>query len=136
VRPHGALALARHAPRSGARVLDVGCARGETTLDLARLVGAKGSVVGIDACESRLAIARREARTVDARNVSFIRGDAIALQLGVGPAAELLQGAGPAATAARGAIVADLRAALEPFVTARGVVMGSSAWCITAANPS
>jgi SAM-dependent methyltransferase len=238
-------------------VLDVGCGRGETTLDLARLVGAKGSVVGIDACESRLVIARREARTVDARNVSFIRGDAeafpfeesegfdlffarfgrtslrapekalrnirralkpggrllnvawraaalnpwvdvasaialrhlpppveaadvrssglfsladpavarallesagyvavtfeaidapvvvgtsvdeaIALQLEVGPAADLLRSAEHAATAARGAIVAELRAALERFVTARGVVMGSSAWCITAANPS
>lgn len=238
-------------------MLDVGCGRGETTLDLARLVGAKGSVVGIDVSESVLAIARREARAVDARNVTFIRGDAaafpfeesesfdlffarfgttslrdpekalrnirralkpggrllnvtwratalnpwlavasaialrhlpppaeaadargsglfsladpevaralleragyvavtleaidapvvvgtsvdeaIALQLEVGPAAELLRGAGHAAAAARDAIVADLRAALEPFVTARGVVMGSSSWCITAANPS
>lgn len=253
MRPVGALALAKHAPRSGARVLDVGCGHGESTLDLARLVGPRGSVVGLDTSEACIAVARREARAGEARNVTFVRGDAnvfrveeserfgllftrfgtsslggaesalrnvratleangrllivawraaalnpwiavaaeialrhvrhriapihegpflladpdmsrtlleragyvevsfeaidapvvigqgvdeaIARQLDVGPVAELLRQAGVSGAACRDAVTRELRAALQPFVTARGVVMGSSVWLITARNP-
>lgn len=76
MRPHGALPLAKHAPRSGARVLDVGCSRGRTTIDLARLVGPRGSVVGLDACDARLAVAHCEASAAALTNVAFVRGDA------------------------------------------------------------
>jgi SAM-dependent methyltransferase len=76
VRPHGALPLAKYAPRSGARVLDVGCSRGRSTIDLARLVGPKGNVVGLDACDARLALAHSEASAAALTNVAFVRGDA------------------------------------------------------------
>jgi SAM-dependent methyltransferase len=46
---------------SGARqVLDVGCGTGSTTRAVARLVGAKGSSVGIDISEQMIAVAAQE----------------------------------------------------------------------------
>lgn len=53
----------------GARVLDVGCGFGDTTLQIAELVGATGSAVGIDCAERFLEVARRDAGA--RRNVSF-----------------------------------------------------------------
>ena len=60
--------------RPGDRVLDVGCGFGDTALQLARLVGPRGRVVGVDCCDAFLDIARDEAR--GAANVEFVRGDA------------------------------------------------------------
>ncbi|MDB4935425.1 MAG: SAM-dependent methyltransferase [Labilithrix sp.] len=74
--PHGAIALAKHAPKSGARVLDLGCGAGDTTLDLGRLVGPRGTVVGLDACEASLRLASDAARAAKAANVTFYTGDA------------------------------------------------------------
>jgi SAM-dependent methyltransferase len=255
---HSAMALARHAPKSGARVLDSGCGSGETTLDLGRLVGSKGSVVGVDACAASIELARARARAARAANVTFVTGDAqnvtletepfdvafarigtaffddaevalrmlrgslrrggrllnlawralnanpwaalpreIALRrrlrprqdrpsclprpfsmadhgsarsilecagyvdvvvtiidspialgtdldeaiaslldLGRAGEGEIVGETGEVERASVDARVADLRAVLAPYVTPRGVVMGSSSWCITATNPS
>jgi SAM-dependent methyltransferase len=54
--PFGRRAMDRADIGAGQRVLDVGCGCGETTLELARRVGAGGSVTGIDI--SRLLIER------------------------------------------------------------------------------
>jgi ubiquinone/menaquinone biosynthesis C-methylase UbiE len=77
-------ATARHARRvfamqeepSGARVLDVGCGFGETTLDWARMVGERGRAVGIDPCEAFLEVARADAYAAAITNASFRAGDA------------------------------------------------------------
>ncbi len=45
------------APRGGETVLDVGCGPGELTAELARRVGARGRVLGIDPDEARIALA-------------------------------------------------------------------------------
>ena len=74
--PHSAIPLAKHPPRSGERVLDVGCGFGETTLDLARLVGPKGSVVGFDCCDAFLEVGKQDARAARLTNVDFVCGDA------------------------------------------------------------
>ena len=60
----------------GDRVVDVGCGWGDTAMKLARLVGPKGSVVGIDCCDMFLDIARDELAETDLENVTFVRGDA------------------------------------------------------------
>ncbi|HSO35445.1 MAG TPA: methyltransferase domain-containing protein [Labilithrix sp.] len=70
-----ALTLALHPPRAGERVLDVGCGSFATTLDLARLVGAKGLVVGLDGCVSSSPAAAREARAVAPANASVAHGE-------------------------------------------------------------
>ena len=61
VGPFGALALERAALAPGERVLDVGCGCGATTLDIARAVGERGRVTGIDVSAPMLARARARA---------------------------------------------------------------------------
>jgi SAM-dependent methyltransferase len=72
--PLGDLVRERLAPKAGEAVVDVGCGTGQTTLQLADVVGPNGSVVGIDVSTPMLALARERARGRD--NVSFIDADA------------------------------------------------------------
>lgn len=61
--------------RPGAACLDVGCGTGQVTVDLARLAGPGGRVVGVDIDPGELVIARKAA--ADARTaVTFARADA------------------------------------------------------------
>jgi ubiquinone/menaquinone biosynthesis C-methylase UbiE len=62
--------------REGDRVLDVGCGFGDTAIKLARLVGARGEVVGIDCCDAFLDYARQDVEAAGLTNVTFMRGDA------------------------------------------------------------
>ena len=62
--------------REGDRVLDVGCGFGDTAIKLARLVGPKGEVVGIDCCDAFLDYARKDAEEKAIENIRFQRGDA------------------------------------------------------------
>src|SRR5438034_1064890 len=62
--------------RRGARVLDAGCGFGETSLELAKLTGDLGSVVGFDCIDGALAVARTDAMRAKASNVDFVCGDA------------------------------------------------------------
>ena len=73
---HAGRALARHPAPAGARVLDVGCGFGETTLELARSVGPRGEAVGVDPCSDFLEVARADARNAQIGNATFVRGDA------------------------------------------------------------
>jgi ubiquinone/menaquinone biosynthesis C-methylase UbiE len=61
--------------RDGDMVLDVGCGFGDTAIQLARRVGADGSVVGIDCCTAFLDIARQDAAAAGLSNMTFIEGD-------------------------------------------------------------
>lgn len=53
--------------------LDLGCGGGDVTLDLARLVGDAGRVVGVDRDETNLELARRSAAEAELANVQFRR---------------------------------------------------------------
>ena len=55
----------------GMRVLDLGCGAGDVSMLAAELVGASGSVVGIDRSPEAIAVARRRARTAELRHVHF-----------------------------------------------------------------
>ena len=61
VGPFGAAALKVAAARSGERVIDIGCGCGDTSVELARAVGAGGSVLGVDVSRPMLDVARRRA---------------------------------------------------------------------------
>jgi SAM-dependent methyltransferase len=68
---HSDRALALYPPAAGDRVLDVGCGFGDTTRQLAELVGPGGVVLGVDAAPRFIEAARREADEEDAANVRF-----------------------------------------------------------------
>jgi SAM-dependent methyltransferase len=67
-------ALGRIAP--GAHVLDLGCGAGTDTLVAAQMVGAGGSVVGIDMTPEMLANAQAAAAEMGATNVEFVESEA------------------------------------------------------------
>jgi ubiquinone/menaquinone biosynthesis C-methylase UbiE len=66
----------RRSYRAGARVLDVGCGFGDTTLQIAGQVGAKGAAVGMDCAANFIALATREAEEAGVKNASFFVADA------------------------------------------------------------
>jgi ubiquinone/menaquinone biosynthesis C-methylase UbiE len=71
------LAQAAIAPVPGERLLDVGCGGGFYIADLIDVVGAQGSIVGVDVAAPMLAVAERRCAGRD--NVEFRTGDATAL---------------------------------------------------------
>ncbi|HEY3615011.1 MAG TPA: methyltransferase domain-containing protein [Gaiellales bacterium] len=73
---HSRRPLERNGPEPGMRVLDVGCGFGETTLQLAGLVGPGGSAVGTDCCRRFLEVARADARAAGVTNAAFELADA------------------------------------------------------------
>jgi SAM-dependent methyltransferase len=70
----GRVVMDRLAIGSGERVLDVGCGCGETSLELARRVGAAGAVLGIDI--STVMLERARGRGVGITNLQFQVADA------------------------------------------------------------
>lgn len=81
---HGDRALALHPPRPGERVLDVGCGFGDTTRQLAALVGDTGEAFGVDASPRFIEAARGEAAENGITNASFAVADVEAGGLGDG----------------------------------------------------
>jgi SAM-dependent methyltransferase len=59
----------------GMRVLDVGCGVGDVSLLVARLVGERGEVTGVDKAPQALATARERARAAGLTNVRFLEAD-------------------------------------------------------------
>ncbi|HLM93874.1 MAG TPA: methyltransferase domain-containing protein, partial [Gaiellaceae bacterium] len=70
-KAHGDAALADHHPEPGDRVLDIGCGLGDSTLQLARLVGSEGHAHGVDVAGRMVAGAREEAEEAGVDNVTF-----------------------------------------------------------------
>jgi ubiquinone/menaquinone biosynthesis C-methylase UbiE len=60
----------------GARVLDVGCGFGDSTLRIAKRVGPAGEAVGVDCAENFIRAAEAEARKKGVDNARFFIGDA------------------------------------------------------------
>jgi ubiquinone/menaquinone biosynthesis C-methylase UbiE len=72
---HGDEALALFPPEAGQRVLDVGCGFGDTTQQIAALVGPGGLAVGVDAAERFIQTASAEAIEAGAINARFVVAD-------------------------------------------------------------
>jgi SAM-dependent methyltransferase len=58
VVPFGDAALKVAAPQPGERVIDIGCGCGDTSIEIARVVGEAGAVLGIDVSQPMLEVAR------------------------------------------------------------------------------
>ena len=68
---HSDRALEIYPPSTGDRVLDIGCGFGDTTQQLAELVGPDGTALGVDAAPRFIEAARREAAEAGTANVRF-----------------------------------------------------------------
>lgn len=69
--------LVEHAfPGAGARVLDIGCGAGGTTLAMASRLGPEGLCLGVDISEPLLAMARRRAEAEGVAAARFVQADA------------------------------------------------------------
>lgn len=71
LKQFGDVAMALHPPPAGGRVLDIGCGFGDTTQQLAALVGPEGSALGVDAAPRFVEAARAEAAEARVPNVRF-----------------------------------------------------------------
>ncbi len=73
---HSDAAFAKFPPQPGQRVLDVGCGFGETSLQLASMVGPAGYVLGVDCCDAFIETGRDDARHTGLHNLHFAVADA------------------------------------------------------------
>jgi len=67
--------LRRAGVSAGMRVLDIGSGVGDVAMIAARLVGPRGSVVGIDRSAESLAVARQRAAAAGFRSLRFVEAD-------------------------------------------------------------
>ncbi len=73
---HSAATIPKLPLEKGMSVLDVGCGWGDMSIQVARIVGPEGRVVGIDCVNAFLEEARKDAAAEGLQNVTFKRGDA------------------------------------------------------------
>jgi SAM-dependent methyltransferase len=72
---HGDRAMEMYPPRPGDRVLDIGCGFGDSTQQLAALVGPEGEAVGVDVAEPFIDASIKEAAEAGVENVDFFARD-------------------------------------------------------------
>ena len=76
VVPFGDAALKAAAPQPGEQVIDIGCGCGDTSIEIARIVGAAGAVLGIDVSQPMLEVARSRGALANCAHLAFRFGDA------------------------------------------------------------
>ena len=81
VVPFGDAALKAAAPQPGEQVIDIGCGCGDTSIEIARLVGAGGSVLGVDVSQQMLEVARTHGALANCAHLVFRVGDASEAEL-------------------------------------------------------
>lgn len=75
LRAHGDAAMLLYPPEPGDRVIDIGCGFGDTTQQLAGLVGPDGQAVGVDVSEPFIRASIAEAAEAGMENVEFFAAD-------------------------------------------------------------
>jgi SAM-dependent methyltransferase len=78
----GIAAMNRLGLRAGARVIDIGCGGGATTLALATVVGPTGEAVGVDIAPAMVRAARQHAAAAGVEHARFLATDAQVDDLG------------------------------------------------------
>ena len=110
---HSDEALARLPHRHGARVLDVGCGFGDSTVRIARNVGAEGNAVGVDCAGNFIDGATHDAAQAGADNATFFVADVQSDDLR-GPYDSAFARFGTMFFSAPGAAMRNIRNALVP----------------------
>ena len=126
---HSDEVLRRNIYPEGARVLDIGCGFGDSTIRIARLVGPSGEAVGVDCAENFVRAAEREAAEAGAPNAHFFRADVQADDLR-GPYDFAFARFGTMFFMMPGAALRNIRAALKP-----GGVLTQIVWRKREENP-
>jgi SAM-dependent methyltransferase len=72
---HGDEALRLNPPQEGQRILDIGCGFGDTTQQIAALVGPSGEAVGVDAAKNFIDASIGEAKEAGVENARFLVAD-------------------------------------------------------------
>lgn len=73
---HSSMAYKDFQINPGDKVLDIGCGYGETCLEIGKIVGAEGEVLGLDCTQAFIDVANRERDEAGQKNVRFEVGDA------------------------------------------------------------
>jgi ubiquinone/menaquinone biosynthesis C-methylase UbiE len=118
---HSDAVFDRRGYSAGARVLDVGCGFGDSTMRLARCVGPSGEAVGLDCAENFVRAAEVAARDEQIKNARFIIGDAQADNLH-GPYDHAFASFGTMFFTAPSAAMRNVRNALKPGATFTQIV--------------
>ena len=63
-------------PKSGEKILDIGCGTGSTSQSLSKFVGENGLITGIDISEPILSFAKNQLENRNIKNIDFIQEDA------------------------------------------------------------
>lgn len=110
---HSDAAFERCRHPEGARVLDVGCGFGDSTLRIATCVGPTGEAVGVDCAENFIRAAENAARKAGADNARFFACDVQGGDLG-GPYDHAFARFGTMFFDMPGAAMRNIRKALKP----------------------
>ena len=124
IGPLGLEAMDRAEVQAGEGVIDIGCGCGQSSIELARRVGASGSVLGVDISAPMLARARE--RAADLPQARFLQADAQSHAFDPGAADLLFSRFGVMFFEDPAAAFANLRKALRPggrlvFLCWRGI---------------
>ena len=76
ISAYGEAALKAAAPKTGEHIIDVGCGCGDTSLSMARSVGERGSVLGVDISAVMLEVARQRALQAGLTHLELREADA------------------------------------------------------------
>ncbi len=110
---HSDEVLRRRPFSEGARVLDVGCGFGDTTLAIAEMVGPQGAAVGVDCAEKFIEVARKDVRKARLESASFLVANAQSDSLG-GPYEHAFSRFGTMFFGSPGAAMRNIRRSLAP----------------------
>lgn len=105
-------ALASDPPKPGDRAIDLGCGFGETTLQLAELVGPEGKAVGVDVADRFIEQAKQEAAEAGVENAEFVTMD-VQYEMPEGPFDYAFGRMGTAFFSNPGAAMRNLHAAMR-----------------------
>ncbi len=72
---HSARILPNLDVNEGDSVVDVGCGFGDTAIELAKIAGERGSVLGLDCCNAFLEFGRKDAKAEGIHNIDFVAAD-------------------------------------------------------------